>query len=193
MENTVILYVTALFLGVHGGDGWAGDAVTAKTIPLHYGSNDVHFGNDDESGMAVLARRENFNAHGFDVLTLYLKPAKTEGYGHEWQLLSVFDGGKEALTLTASGGADCLLQDFRLVRHGAGDVTLIVAERDLGSSYADAATVRFKFYALRRNSAGNVGYPLAYFELSNSSVAKKPYCDVGDAFQNELGIGPYRQ
>jgi hypothetical protein len=31
-----------------------------------------------------------------------------------------------------------------------------------------------------------------YFELTGSKPAKKPYCDVGAAFAQELKIGPYR-
>lgn len=165
----------------------------AGTVPLHYGSNQLSFGPDTGAGMAVLAYRDNFNAHGFDVLTMYIKPAAASDSG-DWQLVSVFDGSKEALLLTSGGGADCTLHDFRLVRDAAGTpLRLIVARRDPGASYADAAVVHFSHYALRHNGGGEVGFPLYYFALERESVAKTPYCDVGEAFDKELGIAPYRR
>jgi len=180
MTGARILYLSALLFSIGGGAARAGDT---GAIALHYGSNTIDFGAGDKPGTAVLAHRENFNAHGFDVLTVYLA---------DWQLISVFDSDKEALLLTAGGGADCMLHDFRLVRDRDGAVRLVVAERDFGDGYADTAPVRFKFYALRRNTAGDVGYPTAYFQLTGRSVAKKSYCDVGEAFMEDLHIGPYR-
>jgi hypothetical protein len=181
MKRAFIVHAAVLLAGISCGHAWAADSAA---IALHYGSNPIHFGDGDAAGTALLAHRENFNAHGFDVLTLYQK---------DWQLISVFDDDKEVLLLTAGGGADCVLHDFRLVRDQGGGVRLIVAERDFGNGYADAATVRFKFYALRRNDDGDIGYPSAYFKLIERSVAKKTYCDVGEAFKTELNIGPYRQ
>jgi hypothetical protein len=171
------------------GPAWAGEP---STIPLHYGVNQFPFDGGAE-GMAVLAHRENFNAHGFDVLTLYLKPKGKKADVGDWQFLSLFDGEKEALTLTAGGGADCMLHDFRLLQSaGPVGVQLIVAEREPGSSYVDSAPVHFKFYTLRQNSSAEPGRPLAYFQLARTTKAKASYCDVGEAFVKELGIQPYR-
>ncbi|GAB2842696.1 hypothetical protein GCM10027277_07410 [Pseudoduganella ginsengisoli] len=171
------------------GSAWATDA---KVIHLHYGVNQVNFAGAGAEGLAVLGRRENFNAHGFDVLTLYLKPKQTSNGAEDWQLVSLFDGQQEALTVNVGGGADCTLHDFRLVPAN-GSVSLIVADRELGTSFADAAPVKFKHYALRHNASSEMGHPLYYFELVKTSRAKRSYCDVGDAFEKELRIGPYRQ
>jgi hypothetical protein len=179
------LYVALLTLASMSRNARAGDAAV---IPLAYGSNLINFGADGEAGMAVLGHRDNGNAHGFDVLTLYLKRA------HEgaWQIVSVFDGEKEQLTLTAAGGADCVLHDFRLIRTAPHDsAELVVADRDAGASFADAAPVRFKFYQLRRSSQGDVGRPLYFFELVRRTVSRTAHCDVGEAFSQELGIGAY--
>lgn len=166
----------------------------AKVVPLHYGVNRVNFGDSGVAGLAVLGHRENFNAHGFDVLTLYLKPEQKTIDSEDWQLVSLFDGQQEALTLTVGGGADCTLHDFRLVQDGAnGRFSLIVAERDMGGGFADSAPVHFKHYALRKNESAEIGHPLYYFELIKNSTAKRSYCDVGEAFVKELGIGPYRR
>lgn len=164
------------------------------TVALHSGSNAIDFGQGANKGMAMLAHRENFNAHGFDVLTLYIKPRAADQEIADWQLVSIFDGDKESLLQTSGGGADCTLHDFRLVRDQPGGVPrLIVARRDAGNSYADAAAVHFTYYTLRHNGAGDVGRPLYYFNRDHETMAAKAYCDVGDAFDQELGIKPYRR
>ncbi|MFL6709240.1 MAG: hypothetical protein ACJ8HI_13640 [Massilia sp.] len=171
---------------------WSAAAAAQLPLPLHYGSNLFSFGASGESAMAQLGRRENFNAHGFDMLTLYVKPGPAGDLAY-WQLATLFDGDKEALYLTAGGGADCMLHDFRIVRERpGGDPVVLVAQRDAGESYADAAPVHFKHYILQRNTAGMIGHPLYYFLLDRSFDAKRPYCDVGDAFKQELGIKAYR-
>lgn len=168
-------------------------AANVAPLPLHAGSNTFKLGKSGETVIAMLGRRENFNAHSFDVLTLYIKPAPAQGDDTDWQFVSIFEHGKEALTLSSSGGADCLLHDFRLLKDPAhGGLSLVVAERELGASYADDAPVTFKFYQFKRNTEGDVGMPMFYFELTDSRQAKKPYCDVGTAFAKELNIGPYR-
>lgn len=191
MTNYIkFLSVIALVLDIFGGTALA---ETATTVHLRYGINQVNIGDSGADGMAVLGRRENFNAHGFDVFTFYVRPIKHKSDSKDWQLVSVFDGEKEALTLTVGGGADCILHDFRLVRDSVrGSLRLIVAERDMGNSYADTAAVHFKFYALRRNDSAEAGRPLYYFELVQNSMAKAYYCDVEDAFIKELGLKPYR-
>jgi len=191
MSFVKVFYGAALFLGAGCSSAWADNL---STVPLIYGVNLVNFAGDGVAGMAVLGRRENFNAHGSDVLTLYLKPAPTQYGPNDWQLVTLFDGEEEKLTLGAGGGADCVLHDFRLVRKSVHDqVRLLIADRDLGEGYADSALVHFKSYELRRNSEETVGRPVYYFELVNDKVSKKPYCDVGEAFTKELGIGPYRR
>lgn len=172
-------------------------AAAPSTIPLHFGSNLIDFGGPGTTGMALLGRRDNFNAHGFDVLTLYLKSTAPNTAGvdadADWQVVTIFDGDKEALTLTTGGGADCRLHDFRLLRQPApGDASLIVAQRDFSLSYVEPAPVHFKFYALRRNDAGDVGRPRYYFDLVKQTTSQKPYCDVGEAFAHELGVKAYR-
>lgn len=191
MKLANILCAATVLSSACSGSVLAGDLTT---IALHNGSNAIHLSGDGAAGMALLGRRENFNAHGFDVLTLYLKGTASPDVPDNWHLVSIFDSDKEALTLTAGGGADCMLHDFRLVRQGGReDASLIVADRDFGSTYVDAAPVHFKFYALRRNDNGDVGRPLYYFELIKQATSKKVYCDVGEALLHELAVKPYRQ
>jgi len=99
----------------------------------------------------------------------------------------------EHLTLSASGGADCRLHDFRLLAATAtADAMLILADRELGESFASPTQVSFRFFTLKKNSDGVPGRPVYYFEFDHERRATKPYCDVGDALQAELGLGPYQ-
>lgn len=91
------------------------DQRQATVVPLSYGITTLDLTGHGLPSMAVFARRENFNAHGFDVLTLYVNVSYGNGSPPVWQLVSVFDNKEERLTVSVSGGADCLLHDFRLV------------------------------------------------------------------------------
>ncbi len=143
-------------------------------------------------GAVALAWRDNYNAHGFAVLTIYAEKVTTEDQPYPLLLVPTFDGGKERLEITAGGGADCRLHDFRLVRGDGGDVQLITAERDLVKSFADDEKVTFKYFDFKQNTEHEPGNPQYYFASTKSVPAKQKYCDVNEAFQAELGLGPYQ-
>lgn len=180
---------------------WLCTQAAAGSVPhlppvqaLQGGMNRVVLETGAAAGMAVLAHRENFNAHGFDVLTIYQPLPAARGEPATWQIVPAFDERGEHLTFSASGGADCLLRDFRVLQPvGRSGAMLVVAERALGESYASPAPVTFRFYRLRRNDAGEVGRPRVYFEFDHAQASARPYCDVGEAFQQELGLKDYRQ
>jgi len=136
---------------------------------------------------AVRMHRENYNAHGYDVVFLYRSEVVAGTTGdHVPQILSHFDGDKEDLYLTKSGGADCVLHDFRLApAHGNRDAIIVVADRPLGESFIDAGPVTFSVFRLRRNAMGIPGRPALYFERSDQRITKAKYCDVGEAFAKE--------
>jgi hypothetical protein len=99
------------------------DLGTYRVVKLVYGVNAVSFGPTGTQGTVLLGWRENFNAHGFGVGTVYLKAPKgtiPTGFQNDdvLGLVTVSDDikdSKEALTVTTSGGADCVLHDFRLL------------------------------------------------------------------------------
>jgi hypothetical protein len=159
-------------------------------VKLHYGENRVDFNNDGVEDLIVLAKRENFNAHGFDVVSFYANESQSskEPLG----VVSIFDQNKENLTLEVSGGADCVLHDFRLLKskHGKGAL-LIVADRIMSDSYFENNSVSFKYFRLEANPEGVVGRPSLYFSLSEVRQAKLKYCDVNEAFRSELGLENY--
>lgn len=169
-------------------------------IPLANGLNTLSLTAAPLPAQAFLAHRDNGNAHGFDVLTLYILAPSSEGVTPEWQLVPAFDArdgqrrhtpGGEHLTLTTFDGADCRLRDVRLLAATAtADAVLIVADRDLGDSFASPAPVTFRYFTLRHNVDDGPGWPVYYFAFDHERRAMQPYCDVGEAFRAELGVGP---
>lgn len=157
-------------------------AHAAAPVALKNGMNRVDFTGDGHADLVVVAHRENFNAHGFEVVSFHVEDGDT--------LLQVplFDGDDERQFATVSGGADCTLHDLRLLPGQAGEpMTLIVADRALGDSYADPNIVTFTWYALRTNAESDIGYPQFRFERTRSTQATKRFCDVGDAFDATFG------
>jgi hypothetical protein len=169
-----------------------------KLVRLRNGMNAVDVNVDGRDDSVVVARRENFNAHGFDVTTIYIWAAADKGRELELQIVPLQspndaetkEDEREKLTLSTSGGADCLLEDFRLLTDAAAKTAVVItAERTMGNSFADKQRVVFKHYRLKRNADGIPGWPLLYFERFKRHSSKERYCDVGDAFKKELGIG----
>jgi hypothetical protein len=95
----------------------------------------------------------------------------------------------EREALRVSGGADCRLHDFRLLKPiGSNPVRLILADRDPGSSYADVANVHFSYFELAKNDDGDPGWPSLYFKLKDTKVSSHQYCDVDEALDKELHL-----
>lgn len=162
-------------------------------VKLGYGINQADFNNDGVDDAIILARRENFNAHSFDVVTLYSQRTPDGATLKRWNIVTIFNKNKEQLTLKVSGGADCILYDFRLLKPTTGvHALLILANRKLSKSYFEENAVNFDYYELRYNSKGEIGFPVAYFKYLKTVQAKKKYCDVNKAFRSELGLENYR-
>ncbi len=135
---------------------------------------------DGTPAMTVVGRRENFNAHSFDVVSLFVR------VGNAWELVPLYDADTEHDSLTSSGGADCLLHDFRLLRpRPRAALDLVVADRDYGDSFVAVRPVTFRLYQLTKNVDSVPGWPTWHFQLRATRTSAKPYCDVGDAFDHE--------
>jgi hypothetical protein len=147
---------------------------------------------DGQVLLAVRARRENYNAHSFDVLSFYTgEPGRPADMLNLVPIFGAEQGKeKERYAITVSGGADCLLQDFRLVQASARQpARLVIAERDFGASFVAPGTVHFTYYALTRNTDQSPGRPALYFQASARTDSKQAYCDVNEAFDRELHLG----
>ena len=187
--RSVSLLTLTLILALSGNDLHL-DSYTV--VKLHYGLNRVDFNNDGTEDLVVVAKRENFNAHDFDVVTFYSnEPKPQQG---DLAIIPMFAKNEEKLTLEVAGGADCLLHDFRLLKpkHGS-ESLLIVASRSWSNSFAEDNVVTFTYFKLQSNASGTPGRPAFYFSLTDERQAKKKYCDVNEAFRSELGLENYRQ
>lgn len=167
-------------------------APAPRPVKLHYGLNKIDLTGQGDPAVAVLSLRENFNAHSFTVLTMYLTPPPGARADAPWHVVPLFterkgQQEKEDLTLTTSGGADCELHGYRLLAAPGKPMRIIVADREFGDSFADTGPVRFDFYELKNNDEQAPGWPLWYFEFKKSVQARHKHCDVGEAFKTELG------
>ncbi len=170
-------------------------ADSSAVIPVHAGQNAVDLLGTGRPGAIDVADRENYNAHGHHLALFQVRApryADDPKSADEWQLVPFFasdTAAAEEIFHTVEG-ADCILRDLRILRGRAGrPVTVVIAERALGGSYADSEAVQFQFYELRTNASGVVGYPSYYFERTRVVEARRSYCDVDDAFDRELHLG----
>lgn len=86
-----------------------------------------------------------------------------------------------------------MLHDFRLLVSTQHRPSLLVlADREMGETFTDDERVTFRIYKLEANAQGLPGRPTYYFDFAEQRVAERKYCDVETAFQNELGLGDYR-
>ena len=168
-----------------------------KVIGLKNGPNTVDINGDGSDDLIFIAWRENYNAHGFDIFTFYIKFTSDINPKESWHLVPFFNskGVPDKLSLTTAMGADCMLSDVRVVRSGSdrkAPVAVVIGVRELGNSYADDASVQFLVYELKSNKDEIPGEPPFYFEHVKTIQAKRKYCDINEAFEKELGLGWYR-
>jgi len=172
-------------------DGYRVVPIKNGITPFDFGTHGGKAAARKLAGYIVVSHRENFNAHGFDVISFHAyepgEQPKTLG------LISIFpEGDKERYNVSVSGGADCVLHDFRLLESVRGKpALLVVADRDPGDTFVDPATVSFHYYKLNENTDGTPGEPHLYFKHVDAGKSKRNYCEVGEAFKAELGLGPY--
>jgi hypothetical protein len=168
------------------------DAAKAPSpiVRVDNGIATLSLGNQNLIG--IRARRENYNAHSFDVVSFYFRDRTVEN--PVLNLVPIFgtEKGKhrERYEITVGGGADCNLDDFRLLKaQGRQPARLIVAHRDMGESFVMPGVVQFIYYDLKRNDDGVPGEPPLYFEEKSRANSRQKYCDVNDAFERELQMG----
>lgn len=161
-----------------------------KLLKLPNGVNRIDVDKDGQEDTVVVAHRDNWNAHGYLVTTIYMPAPKVEGASPGLHVVPIeITPSKYEINLKTAGGADYLLNDFRLLcdtaRHTA---VLIVGEREFGNSFGDSQPVNFSFYDLTLNREGIPGIPALYFKLTKKVKSKVSYHDITEAFQDELGL-----
>jgi len=175
---------------------YAGMDPDLKLVRLHNGINSIDLTGDGKADSVVVAERDNFNAHSYEVSTVYVWTAPSKWDPNQLHVVPIERTADELkkdeperLSVISGGGADCMLHDFRLFRNDKNkSVILITADRDFGDSLTDSQHVTFKYYKLMKNLEGIPGWPAFYFKQCNEYVPKAKYCDVDVAFQKELGV-----
>ena len=166
---------------------------TDGPIALHSGANRFELLGDDSPAQAFVAYRGSFNAHGYHTVAIYLWSPSDADTTKQWLIVPRFGGPFDGETgrdiFATSEGADCTQGDLRVVQHRQAPADIIVARRDLGASFADSATTYFDLYRLKKNKDGVPGWPLWYFAFVRSDTARRAYCDVNIAFEQELHLG----
>lgn len=198
MKTPVIRCTLLAVLGLGSGAGPAAAAQPAPTVvPVDGGMTPLRLNDEnidkDKEVVALRARRDNFNAHGFDVVSFYLVGKHRAGK-REFDIIPIFSEGRkgrdERRDITVGGGADGNLDDFRvLAAQGKQPARLVLAHRDFGDSYADPGIVHFTYYELTRNEMETPGEPGLYFKQKSQANSRQKYADVNEAFDRELHMG----
>ena len=166
-------------------------ANTIQSIEIKNGINYIDLNGDGKKDMVISGFRGNSTAHTFSVYSFYVYDKLNLGeQSYEWHIVSVGGGGgllgddiRKYVRATAQG-ADCVLTDIRLVRFKNGaSYYLVIAERPFGESYGDSLNVKFLFYRLIYNKMDM----RFIYEKVKEINSKGKYCDINEAFENELG------
>ncbi|MDE2235760.1 MAG: hypothetical protein KGK44_09455 [Gammaproteobacteria bacterium] len=199
MNSTTLKKTSALLIGVclfgFSHFIFAKSNRNLQVVELKYGFNNVNFENLNYKTLVTVAHRENYNAHSYDVATIYVTYTPKDKYETPGlQIIPIFEKDQNnKLNLITSGGADCVLDDFRIVNNVKQHETwLILAHRKFGETYISSEPVTFTYYKLAFNKDGIPGFPPFWFKYWKTVQTQQKYCDVETAFVSELGLGPDR-
>jgi len=151
--------------------------------------NQIDLNGDKTDDMVIISRRENFNAHRFDVVSFYVYHTDPVTGKKQLNIVPIFDNKSERLEYIIGGGADCMLHDFRVYKNSKTDKTILVtADRELTQGYVASEKVEFSFFELTENTDGIPGFPIYYFDKNKTTISKDKHCDVNKAFEKELNL-----
>jgi carbapenem resistance CarG-like protein len=165
-----------------------------QVVQLSDGINHIDLNADGIPDVVVLAWRDNGNAHGFDVFTFYLAHSAHPPIMRAWLAVPLSDSASnENEFYRTTMGADCILSDIRLLRSTKpkDPVQLVTADREFGETYVDSMPVTFTVYRFVTDTEHVPSAPY-YFQAVRTVRSHGKYCDVTEAFDQELGLGPYR-
>ena len=167
-------------------------------VTLHEGSNELYLEGNRVLDMVFSAWRENGNAHGFNLTTFYrhahYDADKFSPASDRWELVPFFDSTppKEIDSYRNFMGADCVLEDLFLMRPAPATnkpTMAVIARREFGETFVSVMPVSFDIYELKKEAV-TLGRPEVFFEHVRTAKSKGKYCDVADAMNRELGVGP---
>src|SRR5262245_11255708 len=119
-----MLRLMAALLIVQGA--WANSALLKTSVKISNGLTRIDFTGDGREDLVLLSNQSNFNAHGVQIVTFYT-------YDQDVLLaipVELAAVGNRTREILVSGGADCILHDFRLFAgQEPNTATLILADR----------------------------------------------------------------
>jgi hypothetical protein len=163
-----------------------------KIVRLRNGTNAVDLDGNRRADLVVVAWRENYNAHGYDLFTFYVQDSTVRERALNLVVFTDSLGAQTADAFRTDNGADCVVSDVRVLQPKAGPDLVVIGTRDFGESYADSLPVTFTVYRLSISDEGVIGVPPFQFKAVRTLRSRARYCDVNDAFRAELGLGWYR-
>jgi hypothetical protein len=162
-------------------------------VPIKLGISHIKL--DGRPYTLVSAWLDNGNSHGHNVVNIFADaPLNVSGGRMAPVPVLMPDPADpqvphEELALFTSGGTECTLDNFRLFHTKKVKGTqLVIAERDFGGSYGEAAPVHFSFYRLVDHSNEDGWRAPLSFDFDHKTEASKSYCDVDEALEKELGM-----
>ena len=167
-------------------------------VTLHEGSNELYLEGNRVLDMVFRAWRENGNAHGFHLTTFYrhahYDADRFAPASDRWELIPFFDSTppKEVDSYRSFMGADCVLEDLFLMRPAPAThkpTMAVIARREFGDTFLSEMPVSFDIYELKKEPV-TLGHPAVFFENVRTVRSVEKYCDVADAMNRELGVGP---
>ena len=167
-------------------------------VTLHEGSNELYLEGNRVLDMVFRAWRENGNAHGFHLTTFYrhahYDADRFSPASDRWELIPFFDSTppKEVDSYRSFMGADCVLEDLFLMRPAPAThkpTMAVIARREFGDTFVSEMPVSFDIYELKKEPV-TLGHPAVFFENVRTVKSVEKYCDVADAMNRELGVGP---
>lgn len=163
----------------HAADGF-------KSIPISNGVTKITLGG--RPALAISAWRTMPNPHGFDLVSFYTREG--DSAKDRLDLIPIISkdakgGDDEKPSISVLGSADCIYQDFRLLRSTDGKKeTLVVARNETG----DKQTIHFRWYDLTSEENLETGVSDLSFKQVRETTSSKTYCDVNVAFDRELHL-----
>ncbi|MCB1650746.1 MAG: hypothetical protein KDI46_01705 [Alphaproteobacteria bacterium] len=180
MQIKVVIFLLSLtlFAGVpHAEQAKASSQGHDQTSLIPGGMSPIDLDGDGVDEIVVKAWRDNFNAHGFYVVSFY-----KEDENKRLNIIPVEqdDGGfSEILRLYPA--AECWISDIRVDP----DFLTLYQKTDY-KTIQDKSRVNAYFYKLKENKEGIPGLPEWYFEKKYKVQSKGEYCDVREAIEAEI-------
>jgi len=154
---------------------------------MNYGiTANIDLNGDGVNDLIVKSFIDNVSAHTVDVYTFHIM-GQSSASDFTPNLIQLRLGKNYHYYFAVSHGADCDLSGLRLIKDSTLDehgLQSVIGERKPGYAYTIPQKVTFTFYKLVYDEVSN---QYAY-EKYKTVTTKKAYCDINQAFKDELNL-----